>query len=156
MALCGWQCISRVFCVGWVGMNYDVTFLVKFKIFDYLCNIKTTKHMDAIIGNNIKSLRSKLGLNQEDIAEYLGLSRQQIIRYEKGESAVPTDNLTKLAELFSVDEYDFYEENIAKVNANLAFAFRADELRGDDLKTIAAFKKIAMNYLKMKEAVDNE
>ena len=55
-----------------------------------------------------------------------------------------------------MDEYDFYEENIAKVNANLAFAFRADELSGDDLKTIASFKKIAMNYLKMKEALVHE
>lgn len=109
--------------------------------------------MDAIIGNNIRLLRMKLGLNQEDIADYLGLSRQQIIRYEKGENAVPTDKLTKLAELFSIDEYDFYEEDVSKINANLAFAFRANELNGEDLKTIASFKKIAMNYLKMKEAL---
>lgn len=112
--------------------------------------------MDAIIGNNIKLLRDKLGLTQDDLANYLGLSRMQIIRYEKGSSSVPTENLTKLSELFSVDEYDFYEEDASKINANLAFAFRANELNGEDLKTIASFKKIAMNYLKMKESICNE
>ncbi|MGJ5642813.1 helix-turn-helix domain-containing protein [Formosa sp. S-31] len=109
--------------------------------------------MDTIIGQNIKLLREKLGLTQDDVANYLDLSRMQISRYEKGETPVPTPNLTKLASLFSVDEYDFYEENATKVNANLAFAFRADELSSDDLKTIASFKKIAMNYLRMKDAL---
>ncbi|WP_369764983.1 helix-turn-helix transcriptional regulator [Flavobacterium sp. WC2429] len=112
--------------------------------------------MDAIIGNNIKLLRDKISLTQGDLADFLGLSRMQIIRYENGTTPVSTDNLTKLAELFSVDEYDFYEEDTAKINTNLAFAFRANELKVEDLKTIASFKKIAMNYLKMKESICNE
>lgn len=112
--------------------------------------------MDLIIGNNIRLLREKLGLTQDDLANYLDMSRMQIIRYEQGKTTVPTINLTKLAELFSVDEYDFYEEDCSKINANLAFAFRADELNVEDLKTIASFKKIAMNYLKMKSALLNE
>jgi transcriptional regulator with XRE-family HTH domain len=109
--------------------------------------------METIIGNNIKLLREKLGLTQDDLADFLGLSRMQIIRYEGGTTAVPSGNLTKLAELFSVDEYDFYEEDSSKVMANLAFAFRADKINGEDLKAIASFKKIAMNYLKMKESL---
>jgi transcriptional regulator with XRE-family HTH domain len=107
--------------------------------------------MDNTIGKNIKLLREKIGLTQDEIANYLDLSRIQIIRYEQGTSSVPTKNLAKLATLFSIDEYDFYEDDLSALTANLVFAFRANELNVEDLKTIAAFKKIAMNYLKMKQ-----
>jgi transcriptional regulator with XRE-family HTH domain len=111
--------------------------------------------METIVGKNIKLFRDKLGLTQEMLAEYLGVSRAQVNRYENG-SIVPTDKLTKLAELFSIDEYDFYEENDAIMTTNVAFAFRADELSKDDLISIASFKKLAMNYLKMQQALNNE
>lgn len=112
--------------------------------------------MNTTIGNNIKLLREKIGLTQDEIAKYLDLSRMQLIRYEQGKCSVPTQTLTKLAELFSIDEYDFYEVEPSIIKANLVFAFRANELNVDDLKTIAAFKKIAMNYLKMKQHLNDE
>jgi len=113
--------------------------------------------MDAIIGKNIKLLRDKIGLSQEDLAEYLGLSnKMQVSRYEKGTTPVPTNHMTKLADLFGVDEYDFYEEDEDNIKLNVAFAFRANELQVSDMEIIASFKKLAMNYLKMKKTLANE
>ncbi|TWP24249.1 XRE family transcriptional regulator [Apibacter muscae] len=113
--------------------------------------------MDAIIGKNIKLLRDKIGLSQEDLAEYLGLSnKMQVSRYEKGTTSVPTIHMTKLADLFGVDEYDFYEEDEDNIKLNVAFAFRANELQSSDMEIIASFKKLAMNYLKMKKTLANE
>lgn len=113
--------------------------------------------MDAIIGKNIKLLRDKIGLSQEDLAEYLGLSnKMQVSRYEKGTTSVPTTHMTKLADLFGVDEYDFYEEDEGNIKLNVAFAFRANELQSSDMEIIASFKKLAMNYLKMKKTLANE
>ena len=113
--------------------------------------------MDTIIGNNIKLLRDRIGLSQDDLAEYLGLSnKMKISRYENGTVSVPTNQMTKLADLFGVDEYDFYEEDENNIKLNVAFAFRANELQASDIETIASFKKLAMNYLKMKKALVNE
>ena len=112
--------------------------------------------MDSVIGKNIKLFRDNLGLSQEELAEYLNRSKMTISRYERGESSVPTNEMSKLADLFGIDEYDFYEENESNVKLNVAFAFRANELQASDIETIASFKKLAMNYLKMEMALANE
>ncbi|MHC5310363.1 helix-turn-helix domain-containing protein [Myroides sp. LJL116] len=113
--------------------------------------------MDATIGKNIKLLRDRIGISQDDLAKYLGLSnKMKISRYENGTATVPTNQMTKLANLFGVDEYDFYEEDENNIKLNVAFAFKAKELDATDIETIASFKKLAMNYLKMKKAIIDE
>jgi transcriptional regulator with XRE-family HTH domain len=102
-----------------------------------------------IISQNITKLRSKLGWNQSDIANYLGVTREAISNYERGERSVPYDLLEKLATFYCVEIADLLEENLDSQTANLAFAFRANDLNADDLQQIAFFKKIVTNYQKM-------
>lgn len=109
--------------------------------------------MDNHIGKNIRQLREKLGLTQEALAEYLGISREEVNYYENGKRSIPTGVVSKAAALFAVDEYDLYEYDEATVQTHVAFAFRADRISGEDLQAIASFKKIAMNYLKMQKAL---
>jgi transcriptional regulator with XRE-family HTH domain len=104
-----------------------------------------------IIGQNIKSFREKLALKQDDLADYLGVDRVNISYWENGNRQTPVNYLNKLADLFMVDLADLLEEEMEQKNASVALAFRADTLSGDDLRTIASFKKIVKNYLKMIE-----
>lgn len=112
--------------------------------------------MDNTIGKNIKLLRKKQGLTQEMLAEYLEINREEVNYYENGKRDIPSKLVTKIAELFAIDEYDLFEENEALIQTNVAFAFRAENIKSEDLKAIASFKKIAMNYLKMYKALKNE
>jgi Predicted transcriptional regulators len=116
----------------------------------------TVSKSNTIIGKNIKTLREKMGLTQDALAGYLGTSREQISYYENGQRNIPSVQLTELANLFCMDEYDFYEEDLTNRSINIAFAFRADELEPQDLKSIAQFKKIVRNYINMKNVMDNE
>ena len=102
-----------------------------------------------IIGKNIKSFREQLSLNQEHLAEFLGVKRELISYYENGTRAIPIDVIKKLADFFGVELIDLLEENIDMQKANVAFAFRADELKPKDFENISSFKKIAKNYLKL-------
>ena len=111
---------------------------------------------NQIIGQNIRLLREQMGLNQEALAQYLGIAREMISYYENGNRPVPTDHLTKLANLLCMEEYDFYENDPAKRKLNIAFAFRADALNEADLNGIAQFKKIVRNYMAMKEQLHHE
>lgn len=111
---------------------------------------------DVIIGKNIKNFRVKLGLRQEDLAEYLGISREEISYYETAKRSIPTGIIEKAAKVFGIDEFDLYEEDIEKVNANIAFAFRADFLAPQDLNQVADFRKIVLNYLNMSKIIKNE
>jgi transcriptional regulator with XRE-family HTH domain len=116
----------------------------------------SVSNSNIIIGQNIKALRNKMGLTQEALAQYLVISRELIGFYEIGQRAIPSAQLTKLANLFCMNEYDFYEEDAQNKNINIAFAFRADELHAQDLESIAQFKKIVRNYLSMKKVLCND
>lgn len=109
--------------------------------------------MEMILSKNLKDFRVKLGLTQDQIADYLEISREEVSYYETNRRNVPMNLIPKYAKLFGVDEYDLYEEDSAINNLNIAFAFRANEISSNDLKVIADFKKIALNYLKIKSVL---
>ena len=58
------------------------------------------------LSEKILSLRTQLGLSQEELAEQLAVSRQSVSKWETGQSVPDLDKLIKLADLFqiSVDE----------------------------------------------------
>lgn len=53
-------------------------------------------------GQILKDLRKTKGLNQNDLAEFLGVSQQAYQKYEYGTAEPSFDNLIKLADLYNV------------------------------------------------------
>jgi transcriptional regulator with XRE-family HTH domain len=100
------------------------------------------------IGYNILQYRTLTDLTQQQIADYLGVTRELISLIEKGKREISLSNLNKLANLFGTELEDLLEEDMQMANTKLAFAFRSEETE-EDLEQIAAFKKIVLNYLKM-------
>lgn len=58
--------------------------------------------MSIQFGNRLAQLRKQNGYSQESLAEKLGLSRQAISKWERGESTPDTDTLIMLAKLYGV------------------------------------------------------
>jgi transcriptional regulator with XRE-family HTH domain len=108
---------------------------------------------NEIIGQNICHFRTILGLSQDEFADYLGVARPMVSYFENGSRRIPAEIITKAAKLFGVEEFDLYEADPDIRGAHLSFAFRAEGLSTDDLKQIADFKKIVLNYLGMKNAI---
>lgn len=54
------------------------------------------------LGKRIKNLREKLEINQQKLANLLGVSRPTISQIEKGERKVSTDELIKFSEIFDL------------------------------------------------------
>ena len=54
------------------------------------------------LSQNIKVLRKRLGLTQEDLSKKLGKTKATISDYEKGKSLPPLDILIQLSEIFQV------------------------------------------------------
>ncbi|MCF8380155.1 MAG: helix-turn-helix domain-containing protein [Bacteroidales bacterium] len=112
--------------------------------------------MNKIIGKNLKAWRVKLGYSQEIIAEYLGISRENISYYETGEREIPVKHLEKVSELFGIEPDLLFEENMKIQDTEMALAFRNDNnLSVDSLQKIAQFKKIVRNYLMMDSKMKN-
>lgn len=105
--------------------------------------------MDVISAQNIKILRENSGYTQEQIAAFLGINRSAYANYEAGVRNMPLTVMESLASLFGVDLSVLFDEDPESVKSMLLCAFRADDLSQEDMKQVAEFKSIAMNYLKM-------
>lgn len=52
--------------------------------------------------NNLKLFRKKYGYTQEQIAERIGVSRQAVAKWEKGEALPDIENIVALADIYEV------------------------------------------------------
>ncbi len=57
---------------------------------------------ENLLGENIARYRKKLGMSQEKVAEYMGVSRQAVTKWENNISMPSSENLIKLAGLFEI------------------------------------------------------
>lgn len=58
--------------------------------------------MSIQLGTKLADLRKRNGYSQEALAEKMGISRQAVSKWERGESTPDTDTLIELARLYSV------------------------------------------------------
>ena len=63
---------------------------------------------DLEIGRKIRALRLERGLSQSGLAEGIGLTFQQVQKYEKGTNRVSAGRLQRIAELLNVPVTFFY------------------------------------------------
>lgn len=64
--------------------------------------------INKYIGNKIREFREKRNLNQDEVAEFLGVSTQALSRYELGDRKTNNDVLFSLAEYFNISINDFF------------------------------------------------
>ena len=61
------------------------------------------------IGHRIKSLRRSAGLSQANLGSALGVTFQQVQKYESGRSRIAADKLHQIAQTMGVDISYFYD-----------------------------------------------
>jgi transcriptional regulator with XRE-family HTH domain len=113
--------------------------------------IFATEENRTMIGETLKQLREANNYKQEDVSDYLGIKRSTYSNYETGDREAPLMVLEKLANLYGCDLYDLECEDKDVLQGVIACAFRVDSLSVEDMKQVAAFKQLVMNYVKMKK-----
>jgi transcriptional regulator with XRE-family HTH domain len=71
--------------------------------------------IDVHVGNRIRLRRTLLGMSQETLADALGVTFQQIQKYEKGANRVSSSRLMDIAGALDVDIPYFFAEMSASV-----------------------------------------
>jgi transcriptional regulator with XRE-family HTH domain len=74
---------------------------------------------DVEVGRRLRALRLQRGLTQEDMAGRLGLTFQQVQKYEKGSNRIGAGRLGQMAEILEVSISIFYETNIKEATRPL-------------------------------------
>jgi transcriptional regulator with XRE-family HTH domain len=76
--------------------------------------------VDVHVGNRVRMRRLMLDMSQETLGEALGISFQQVQKYEKGKNRISASRLQHIARLFQVQVSFFFEG--APGSADDAFA----------------------------------
>ena len=69
---------------------------------------------------NIAYLRKKLGFNQDELANKIGVSRQTISKWENGEVTPDSHNLIMIAELFKIKVHDLVMSDLTNLDVDYA------------------------------------
>src|SRR5918992_4717448 len=76
--------------------------------------------IDLHVGSRVRLRRMLLGMSQEKLAERLGLTFQQIQKYEKGINRIGASRLFDLAQVLGVPVQFFYDDAPVAVTAERA------------------------------------
>ena len=81
---------------------------------DYL----TPKYIDCHIGQKAKFCRLIAGKTLEDVGKLVGVSFQQIQKYERGQNSISSSRLYSLAQALGVEVSYFFEQLNNQLNSN--------------------------------------
>lgn len=71
---------------------------------------KSPHPIDAHVGNRVRFRRMMLGVSQEKLGEQLGLTFQQVQKYEKGANRIGASRLYRIAQVLGVSVEFFFDE----------------------------------------------
>lgn len=70
---------------------------------------RATNSVDGHIGRRVRERRLEIGMSQERLAELLGVTFQQIQKYEKGINRVAASRLYDMTDALDVDIAYFFD-----------------------------------------------
>jgi transcriptional regulator with XRE-family HTH domain len=73
---------------------------------------KQTNPIDVQVGNRVRIRRMLIGMSQEKLGDLLGLTFQQVQKYEKGVNRIGAGRLYEVARILNVP-VDFFYEGVA-------------------------------------------
>jgi len=63
----------------------------------------------------LELLRERFGLTQQELAEKIGVSREQVSRWERGKQNPTVDKLSEICRALGIEESQFWDDSIASV-----------------------------------------
>ncbi|MDR0829261.1 MAG: helix-turn-helix domain-containing protein [Prevotellaceae bacterium] len=78
------------------------------------------------IGNNLRSIRTKVNVSQQEAADYLGVDRKTYVSWEAGTADIKSSYIPKLAELLHVEINDLFSEKPRDIIINQHYTENKD------------------------------
>lgn len=109
---------------------------------------------ERTMNTRLKALRKESRITQEQLAQFLGVDQSMITKLENGSRSFNVTMIDKICSLFGCTEEYLLGECEDYIPLN--FAFRSNGVEAEDLESIAAVNKIAMNLKYMNEMIGDE
>ncbi len=82
---------------------------------------KSTGSIDIEVGSRVRMRRVSIGMSQEKLGDMLGLTFQQVQKYEKGMNRISVARLIQIAKVLGVDIH-FFLNGVTSTTATPGFA----------------------------------
>ena len=109
--------------------------------------------MYSDLGGKLKLLRTKRGITQDDLAQFLDLSKGQVSNLENGRRNLSLRQLEKICEFFKVDMSYFFlvetSDSCLDLIEKARILFNSNELSSEEKEDL--FTSIMRVYLDSKE-----
>jgi transcriptional regulator with XRE-family HTH domain len=116
---------------------------------------KAPNEIDRHVGSRVRLRRTLIGMSQEKLGEALGITFQQVQKYEKGTNRISASRLQQTATALGVTIDYLYGGADAPIAVGGGFAepstaYEGELLTGDALKLLRAFHRISDPRLRRK------
>ena len=99
-------------------------------------SVKTSPHPEDIFaGKTLRKLRICTGMSQEELGKEVGVTFQQVQKYERGENQISLRKIKQFAALFKVSPLEFFQAGQQNLDI--------EDIKGESIKLIRFFSKIA-------------
>lgn len=116
---------------------------------------KTPSGIDRIVGQRLRWRRRELKLTQEQLGEKLGLTFQQVQKYEKGVNRISAGRLFEVAQALGITITYFYEGVDEMLEASPTLSIHEDDhppalpvIDGEAMELVKAFQQIGDKSLR--------
>ena len=120
--------------------------------------------VDVHVGGRVRLRRTVLGLSQEKLGAALGLTFQQVQKYERGTNRIGASRLFELSRVLDVPVGFFFEEYAGRRDGGLSEAppprYEAASMQRDSLELIGIYQRIVdpemrRQFLDLAKAIAN-
>jgi transcriptional regulator with XRE-family HTH domain len=105
---------------------------------------KSPNPIDIFVGSRVRMRRMLVGMSQEKLGDSLGLTFQQVQKYEKGANRIGASRLYQIARVLSVP-VDFFYDGIQLDEASAVDGLADAEPAGFELDMLSTSEGIQLN-----------
>jgi len=115
-----------------------------------------TKH-NMNIGNNLRVLRTKQSISQQEVADYLGVDRKTYVSWEAGDADIKSSYIPKLAEILQVEINDLFKEKVSNVIINQHNSENKDNSTNNSIVLLLTDKEAVEQVMEIiKKKIENQ
>jgi len=112
--------------------------------------------IDEIVGSQLRQRRSLLGLSQEKLAELMGITFQQIQKYENGANRISASRLFDLSKALDIPVNFFFENAQDNQNNTPSYGFSDNEQATFDGPDDVMHKKETIDLIRVYYSIHDE
>ncbi|MGH1376629.1 MAG: helix-turn-helix domain-containing protein [Alphaproteobacteria bacterium] len=113
----------------------------------------TPDTIDKHVGRQLRNRRTLVGLSQEKLAESVGVTFQQIQKYERGTNRISASRLFSFSRILEVS-IDYFYEGIESATSSKSAYGMADNDQEEFGSTSAKIKSMPEDLMARKETLD--